>query len=166
MFYAGQMSVATKWLASGSNRRTLLLLAWAGNAAVLAFDQFNYEYPDNVSPGQLSGELLAVSPVDVGRGFFTAPFFGLINVAMPASMALILAVERYRRIVLLVLLVLSAPLALLAFLSLTASLAAGLDGEWLGEGWPIFEAFFFWGIALAVYSVFQISGSPTGEAPI
>ncbi len=133
------------------------LLAWASNAATLAFDRFAYGFSDPVSMRQLSTEIVAINLVDVGRSFFTDPFFRPVNLAMLVSLVAIAAVETrwpaHRRVVALTLTVLSVPIGLLALGAIVVSSYDGLDGEWLGESWPIFEAFFFWTLALCAYSL-------------
>lgn len=160
-FYARPMSSAVR---SPRIRPRLLgligvfvLLSWAANAAVLAFDQFGYEYDDSINVGQLTGEMLSVSPIDVVAGFFANPFFALVNLAMLGSLVAVVLAEAasgtVRSGVLLIAAAVSVPFGFLAFLSILSTLSVGVDGEWLGEGWPILEAFFFWSVALCVYAL-------------
>jgi len=123
--------------------------------------QFGYEFNESITPSSLLGDMASISPGAVVQGFFSASLVGLINMAMLLSVTAIIVVEtvqqRRRSIVVLAITALSIPLGVLAFLSILSSLSAGLDGEWLSEGWPIIESFFFWSVALCVYSLPELA---------
>ena len=146
-----------------------VVIAWAGNAAVLAFDEFGYQYTDSISLGQLAGEMFSIDVRTTIRGFFSDPFFGMINMAMLLSIAAIALSElvwrQARPVTVFVITALSMPVAALALYAIFESWSLGLDGEWLGEGWPIFEGFFFWTVALVVYSVFELRQIRTSRSP-
>lgn len=153
----------TRWR---GRRRTALLVvfflpcAWFGNAATLAFDRFDYRFVDRVDLGRLFADTLSVGVSSVVGSFFTNPFFGWVNLAMLITVGAVVVAEiawpEYQRKVLVVTSSLAVPLGLLALFSLVESLRLGLDGEWLAEGWPILEMFFFWALGLWVYSFVQI----------
>ncbi len=150
----------------------LLPLVWASNAATVAFDQFGYGYADPLSFRQLFIEMLSVSPSDVGRSIFN-PFFGFVHLAMVVSLAAIAAVELIwparRAVAALVVAALATPLGALAADAMLESWSLGYDGEWLGEGWPIFEGFFVWNVALWVYAASVLLPKPgrrAGSAPV
>ena len=148
-------SSAPRWRLVGLTV-TFAVLAWVSNAAVLAFDRFGYTYSDPLSVRRLAGEIVSIGPIDVVAGFFNEPFFGFVNIAMLVSLIAITVVETVlrdqRRVVILTITALSLPIGLLAFASMASSWSVGLDGEWLGESWPILDAFALWTAALCAYS--------------
>lgn len=145
-----------------------VLLAWASNAAVLAFDRFGYDYSEPLGIRRLVGEIVSINPVDVVAAFFTEPFFGFVNISMLASLIAIAVVEmvwrNQRRVVTLAVTGLSLPVGLLSLAAMASSWSAGHDGEWLGEAWPILEAFGIWTVALCMYSVAHLWPSSSDRA--
>jgi hypothetical protein len=136
-----------------------LLLLWLGNAAVLVYESFGYGFGDDVTLDRLVSQVFAVGLVDVVATFFTAPFFGWVNLAMLVTLVAMGAAEvltpRRATAIRVAVVVLSVPLAALALWSAIESARLGLDGEWLAEGWPILQVFFVWTIALSVYALAQ-----------
>lgn len=136
---------------------TFVLLLWLGNAAVLVYERFDYGFSDEVSIGRLLNQVLAIGLADVARTFFTAPFFGWVNLVMLVTLIGMGSVEvlmpRRSTAIRLAIVLLSVPLASLAMWSTIESARLGLDGEWLAEGWPILEVFFIWTLALGLYAL-------------
>lgn len=132
-----------------------LLLAWVGNAASLAYNEFEYGFNDSVNHLGLLRDMVSLPLADVVGRFFAPDFFQSVNLFMLASTAAVLVAVAVpmgragRFVVLVVPLVIMGlvvvPVGLLAGVS---SPSAGHDGEWLAEGWPIAEASALWSIFL------------------
>ncbi len=173
------MSPATETPQRGWARRrffvllfVFVLLAWASHAATVAFDQFGYSYSDPINLRQLAAQAFSVNPAQVGLSFFTHPFFPFVSLPMLLSLAAIAVLESQpvrRPLATLAIAVISLPIGVLALSAMVGSWSADLDGEWIGEGWPILESFFFWTVALFCYSVpewRQLSRSRAASGPV
>ncbi len=134
-----------------------VLLGWGGNASVVAYERFDYDFGSKVDLGRLAIDIMSVAPVDVVGAFFSFTGIGLVNLAMVVTLIAVVGIEitrpRHRVGMLATVAAFGAPLGLVALLVLAETIRFGPDGEWLAEGWPILEVFAIWSLALAVYPV-------------
>lgn len=136
------------------------VLAWASSAAVLVYGRFGYAFGDPVSFGSLLSDMASIGPIDVVTQFADPEFMGQFKLGMVAMLAAVVGAEtiwRERRsVVILSAAVVAVPIGLLALAALVTNWTVGHDGEWLAEGWPALEAWWFWSVALVTYAVPEV----------
>lgn len=145
-----------------------LFSAWLGGASVAAYNRSDgvtkYGFNEPVELGLLWSDMLAVPLIDVFRASSsssTLPFTSALMLGMTLA-ALVHVYTRSTSSLRLIIgaAVVGAPYGLLGLVTFTGP----LDGEWLGEGWPLLQVFSLWWLVLVAVAVLTRGGNASSPA--